>query len=125
MKMIKTTPKLIRGCIGSLNELSGSALPVKAAYSVSKLIAACNSELRDFEAARNKIFADAGCTINDKTQWTHENLEVLEAKKKVVEELLDVETEINALPLDIEQFGSATVPGGVFAELFWALKPEA
>lgn len=41
-----------------------------------------------------------------------------------LEELLDTETELNALPLDLAQFKDAEVPPGFFAALGWAMKTE-
>lgn len=122
---IKTTPATIALAIGSLTALMGAKLPVKAAYTVSKLARACDAELETYNAARAKIFTDAGCVVEG-TQYVHKTdpTKLAEAIKQG-DELGTVECELNALPLDIEQFKDCDVPGNAFYGLDWAMKPEA
>lgn len=131
--MIKTTVKQIQEGMSALQILTGCMIPAKAAYAVSKLINACNSELAHFETARKKIFTDAGAVIGPVTrqvdgkdvtndEWTHADPEKMEEIKAQVVELQGAEAELNALPLDIEQFGSKDLPGGALVGLGWALK---
>lgn len=126
--MIKTTPKQILEGMAGLDALLKGTLPIKAKYAVSKLTRACQSELEDFNKARDQLFKDAGCTQGEKDgvkQWVHAEPEKLEAAKKQVEELLAAEVEINALPLDIETFGDGDISGPAFLGLDWAMKPDA
>lgn len=126
---IKTTNRQIVDGTGSINTLLKSILPSKAAYSVSKLANACVSEQKSYETAREKIFTDAGCEIRETgpdgakvREWTHDDKEVVEKAKASVNDLLDAEVELNALPLDIDQFGNAELPGNAFTGLDWAIK---
>lgn len=120
---IKTTPKKIGEANAAITALLGAKLPVKAAYAVSKLGKACQAEMEDFSKAREKIFTDAGCTVRD-NKYHHDEKEKLDAAIKLADELSDAEVEIAALPLDIEQFGNAELPGHAFLGLDWAMKPE-
>lgn len=123
---IKTTPKQIGEAMFAIGQLQGAkSVPVKAAYAVGKLARACQAEMDDYRKAREKIFTDAGCTVDEKTQqYTHADAAVLKATIKSADELTDAEVEINALPLDIELFKDCEVPGGSFLGLDWAMKPE-
>lgn len=131
--MIKTTLKNIAAAMPGLAALINSKLPVKAAYAVSKLAKACGAEMHEYDQRREKIFTEAGCTVEarGKHPGTGEELrewvnpvapdKLLDAIKQA-DELLTQEVELNALPLDLEQFGTADVPGGVFLGLDWAMK---
>lgn len=120
--MIKTTPKQISESMDAVNALLGAKLPAKAAYSVSRLARACQSEMETFTKARQKIFIDAGCTEKDK-KYVHQDPAKLDAAVKESEELAGVEVELNALVLDLDQFNDADVPGNAFYALDWAMKP--
>lgn len=121
---MKTTIKQIQDAVPALQILTGCKLPVKAAYSVSKLVKACDRELADYTEARTKIFQDAKCTVVD-GNFTHDDKAILDECIAKAEELRSAEVEINALPLDIEQFGNGDVPGAAFLGLDWAMKQEA
>jgi hypothetical protein len=123
--MIKTTLKALQESQPCITMLLNARLPVKAAYAVSKLGRAINAELEQFGKTREKLFEEAGCTVTgegDKKEWTHKEKETLKSVIKQVEELLTTEVEVNALPLDLDQFGSAELPGASFLTLGWALK---
>lgn len=120
--MLKVTVRNMLQSQGSVQALVRSRLPAKAAYAVSKLAAACEHEAKHFEKERLKVFTDAGCTLVE-NKWTHADKAVYDASIKRVEEMADAEVELNALPLALEQFGSAEVPGGVFIGLEWAMLP--
>lgn len=123
---MKTTPRKIGEAMGAINALLSSKLPVKASYSVSKLARACQVELEDFGKAREKIFTEAGCTVDEASKkFVHDDKATLDKAVADADELSDTEVEINALPLDVELFGNAEVPGHAFLGLDWALKPEA
>ena len=119
--MKATLRQIIEGNAG-LQLMLGSKLPVKASYAVSKLARACASELDDFNKQREKLFTDAGCTVVGQEYAHSEGKEKIAAIIKEVEQLKDVEVEINALPLDLEQFGSGELPGAAFFGLDWAMK---
>lgn len=122
--MIKTTPKKIMEGMPGLNALLQAKLPVKAKYSVSKLGRACQEELETFEKTREKIFTDAGC-VKGETKWTHpDGPDAVQTATKEVDELAGVEVEINALPLDLEQFGNGDIEGPAFYGLDWAMKAD-
>lgn len=131
--MIKTTPKQIGESQMAVIALLNSRLPVKAAYSVSKLARACDVEMQQYNMAREKIFMGAGCTVitteevikgEKKTisNYTHVDSEQLAQCIKDGDELATTPVEINALPLDLEQFGEAELPGSAFYGLEWAMK---
>lgn len=129
--MIKTTLKNVMQAMPCIDLLMAAKLPVKAAYAVGKLGRACAPEAEAFNRERDKIFAEAGCTIEDKgadahgnerRQWVHSEPEKLAVALKQADELLTQEVELNALPLDLEQFGNADVPGAAFFGLGWAMK---
>ncbi len=120
---MKVTLKQIQAGTNAINSLLVSRLPVKAAYRVSKLASAMEAEQRHYDAAREKVFKDAGCEIKE-GNWVHDDPAVLETATKQIEELLGEEVELNFLPLDIEQFGDASVPGNAFAGLGWAMKED-
>ena len=122
---MKTTIKQIQDAVPALQILTGCKLPVKAAYSVSKLVKACDRELAEFNEARVKIFTEGGCVVVDGNYANPPDKEVLKDCLDKAEELRDTEVEINALPLDIEQFGNGDVPGAAFLGLDWAMKQEA
>lgn len=121
--MITTTPAKIGLAMGAVNSLLSAKLPVKAAYSLGKLARACQVEMECFTKARNKIFTDAGCKIEGKN-FVHEDPAKLAEAVKTADELGEVEVQINALPLDLEQFKDCEVPGNGFYALDWAMKPE-
>lgn len=123
--MITTTIKELREAQPCITMLLNARLPVKAAYAVSKLARACNPELEQFGKAAEKIFTEAGCTLTgdgDKKEWTHKDKAILEKAIADVDELMTVAVELNALPLDLEQFGTAELPGAAFLMLDWAMK---
>ena len=122
--MINATLKQLAASSVGIQSLLAAKLPVKAKYAVSKLAGAIDRELETFNAARTKIFDDAGCTVVDKA-YSHTHKELLANAIKDAEELALTEVEINALPLDIEQFGNADIEGPAFYALDWAMKPEA
>lgn len=122
--MIKTTLDDITKSMEAIGLLLGAQLPAKAAYGVSKLARACRAEMDDYEQRRRKIFEEAGCTVKD-NNFVHGDATVLAAAIKEVAELQSSECEINALPLDIEQFKEAEIPGNAFFNLDWAMKPTA
>lgn len=124
--MIKATPKKITEGLAALNLMMSPSvkLPAKAAYGLGKLAKACNAEMKDYGEARNKVFEQHGCTLKGpegKQEWTHEDPEKLKAAIAEADQLADVEVELNAIPLDLEQFGNAEVPGAFFG-LDWAMK---
>lgn len=124
---IKTTPKQVSQGINALKLMLGTEekperLPAKAAYAVGKLLRASLAEMEHYNAEREKIFKEHGCTI-DGDKWVHVEPAALTAAIKQVDELLDAETEVNALPLDLELFKDATVLGGFYG-LDWAMKPD-
>lgn len=139
---MKTTLKQIIDSAGAIQLLMGAKLPVKASYAVSKLAKACQSEMEDYNKTREKLFEDAGCTqmpakdAKGNVQKNTDGTEMMEyvhpeddaEKSKVkavvakVEELHGAEVSLNALPLDLEQFGNAEVPGAAFFGLEWAMK---
>lgn len=97
-------------------------LPAKAARVVGRLFQASIDEMSKYEEERRKLFESHGCTVDEKAnKWTHADPDKLTAAIKEVDELLDAETEINALPLDLELFKDAEVPGGFYG-LDWAMK---
>ena len=120
--------------------LSTKRLPAKASYSVSKLADACQAESQTFDKARQKLFSDAGCTIKvtkisvvdedgkpkeiERSEWVHDDPAAFDAVKEQAMQLETMEVEINALLLDIDQFGSAELPGNAFTGLDWAVKKE-
>lgn len=122
--MIKTTLDDISKSMEAIGLLLGAKLPAKAAYGVSKLARACRAEMDEYEQRRTKVFEDAGCTVKD-SNFVHEDPTVLAAAIKEATELRSSECEINALPLDIEQFKDVEVPGNGFFGLDWAMKSES
>lgn len=121
--MIKATNQQILDSIFATQILMACKLPIKAAYAVSKLGKACAIEERDINEMKQKIFTEGGCTIID-GRWSGADEEKFAAAIKEVEAMLSIEIEINAIPLDIEQFGNAEIPGNAFYGLDWAMKPE-
>lgn len=133
---INTTPAKIDIALTALRVLGAAKLPAKAAYSVSKLAKACDNQLRDFHTEREKIFTAAGCTkevVPEKKaqdgspmmKWVHPDPGELAAAIKETDALADVDVELaGVLPLDIEQFGNAELPGHAFYGLDWAMKPD-
>lgn len=119
--MIKTTFKTVDASKQSLQALFSTKLPVKAAYAVGKLAQACDGAMAEYAEKRGKIFETAGCVAKD-GKWVHIEQGVIDACVKEADELSEAEVELNALPLDIEQFGSVEVPGYVFVHLDWAVK---
>jgi hypothetical protein len=129
---IKTTLKQMMESNGALSLLLNAKLPVKASYSVSKLAKACANELTDYDKKRTKMFEDAGCVLtvvgkndddSEKKEYKHpDGQEKVDAVVKEIEDLIDVEVEINALPLDLDQFKDAEVSGSAFYGLDWAMK---
>jgi hypothetical protein len=126
------TIKQIRDALPALQQLMSAKLPAKAAYAVSKLATTCQKEANHYNAMRTKCFEDAGCKIEG-DEWIHpddprENDKPMKEKPKrdeVVkhtEEMLDTTVSINVLPLDLEQFKDAEIPGGAFFSLDWAMK---
>lgn len=121
--MIKTTARQIEISMPSLAALGNSKLPAKAAYAVSKLSTACSKELDQYFKQREKIFSDAGCVVKD-GKYVHDDQAVVDKAIKDVDEIASMVVEINALMLDIEQFGTAEVPGNAFFGLEWAMKSD-
>lgn len=139
--MIKAKLKDVVEAMPSVQALMSASLPVKAAYAVGKLARAMQGEFEDFNKAREKLFKDAGCFLekaeNGMQEWKHLGKKGVDGAadatgdsivsgivKQVNEELLEGEVELNALPLDIEAFKEAAVPGNAFYGLDWAMKPE-
>lgn len=137
--MIKTTNREIQQSTGCINVLLVAKLPAKATYSVSKLAGACMAEQKTFSEATKKVFEEAGCKIVtkkvkvadkdtggtkevDSSVWHHDDAAVLASTVATVEEMADAEVEINALPLNIDQFGNAELPGNTFIGLDWAIQ---
>lgn len=136
--MINCTNRQITLAVAAINTLCEAKLPAKAAYSVSKLTDACQTESKAHNIKREKIFSDAGCTVETKVVksvdkdgkaqeqqvgiWIHADAEILAKAAKDAEELAETPVEINALPLDIDQFGAAELPGNAFTGLDWAMK---
>lgn len=131
---MKATLKQINEGSGALNLLMGAKLPVKAAYAVSKLAKLCQNEMEHFGKQREKHFEDAGCKIevtgkdkegNETKEYVHpDGKEKIDAVVKEVEEMMDAEVEISALPLDLEQFKDVELPGAAFFGLDWAMKKD-
>ena len=135
--MIKTSPKQIAICMGSLEALMGAKLPVKATYAVGKLARACHAAMETYNKDRQKEFEDAGCKTvikgknpdgSDREVYEHpeddEAKTKLKAVQKKTEEMAEVEIEVNALPLDLAQFGDVDLPGNALYGLDWAVKAE-
>jgi hypothetical protein len=124
--LIRTTLKSISEAMPALQLLLAAKLPVKAAYAVGKLSRACANEMEQYERDRAKLFAEAGCVVDEKAnKYVHkDDATIVEKVSKEASEMLDAECEIVALPLDIEQFGNAEVPGAAFFGLDWAMKKE-
>ena len=118
--MIKVTLKQLAGSQVGMSALLGAKLPIKAKYAVSKLAGAIDKELESFNAARNKIFDDAGCTVVDKA-YSHTDKDALAKAIKDAEELATSEVELNALPLNLDQFGDGDIDGPAFYGLMWAV----
>jgi hypothetical protein len=83
--------------------------------------------MEHFGKQRDKVFEDFGCVSSkvseDRIEWNHpEGKEKLLEAVKQIEDMLTSETELNALPLDLDQFGDAELPGGSFFGLDWAMK---
>ena len=117
-QLFEATPaiQLLLGC---------PKLPIKASYAVGKLAKAVDSELKQYQEKKQKIFDDAGCILSeDKTRYVHTDEAVLLACAKDAQDLTGAEAEIYALPLDLEQFGNAEVPGAAFFGLEFAMKEE-
>jgi hypothetical protein len=121
--MLKTTPRKITEGMAGLDALLKAKLPVKAKYAVARLARACQDELEQFGKVREKVFKEAGCAAGEKS-WTHEDPDRLAHAVKEVEEMMDAECEINALPLDLDQFGDGEVEGPAFLGLDWAMKAD-
>lgn len=130
---MNTTIKQIAEATAAINVLMGAKLPVKAAYAVSKLAKLCSNEMEHFGKQRDKVFEDRGCTITETEnkdangepikEWSHpDGKEAMAAVLKEIDEMMQSAVEISAVPLDIEQFGDADVPGGAFFGLDWAMK---
>jgi hypothetical protein len=125
--MIKTTIKTLIEAQPCVQMLLNARLPVKAAYAVSKLARAIQPELEQFDKTKAKLFTDAGCTIGGEgssKEWTHKDKAIVEKVGKDVDDLMTAECEINALPLDLEQFGAAELPGAAFLTLDFAMKKD-
>jgi hypothetical protein len=125
--MIKSTLKEILDSFGSIQTLvGGKKMPPKAAYAVGKLARAVQSEIEQFYKTKEKIFTDAGCVVEPvKNEYIHPAEPTkLEEAKQAVEDLVGAEVELNALPLDIEQFGNAELDGNAFIGLDWAMKKD-
>lgn len=124
--MLKATLKQIAESTGSINLLmQGKKVPPKAAYAVSKLAKACANEMEHYGEQRKKVFDEAGCTVDtEKSVYVHaDGQEKVDAVAKEAEQLLDAEVEINALALDLEQFGDkAELDAAAFFGLEWAMK---
>jgi hypothetical protein len=119
--VIKTTLMAIEKALPALTAQATAKLPVKAAYGLAKLRDACTKEMERYLEQRDKLFKDANCVIKD-DKWTHPDSALYASLVKQSEELASVEVEINALPLDLEQYGNAELPGNSFFMLEWALK---
>lgn len=133
---MKATLKQVLESTPAIQLLMGAKLPVKASYAVSKLAKACQIEIEDYNKTREKLFEDAGCKQQANGQKNPDGTDIMEYvhpeddadKSKVkavvdkVEELQGAEVTLNALPLDLEQFGNVEVPGAAFFGLGWAMK---
>ena len=120
--MISTTLKTIVDSQASIQLLLDAKIPVKAAYAVSKLARACASEMEHYGEQRRKAFEAAGCVVKD-NKWVHpDGEEALKEAVKTADELLDAKVELNALPLDLDQFGNGDIVGAAFFNLEWAMK---
>ena len=82
------------------------------------------AEMEQYNAARTRIFNDAGCVIEGEKYVHKDDPAVVEKCVKEADELLAAEVEINALPLDIDAFGNAELQGAAFFALEWAMKQE-
>jgi hypothetical protein len=121
---MKTTLKEINASIPSLRILSkGKKVPPKANYAISKLAKACDNELEHYNQERHKLFVAAGCTVSeDGEKYLHETPGKVDEIEKQAKEMLEAEVELNALPLNIEQFGDAEFENGcAFYGLDWAM----
>jgi hypothetical protein len=121
--MIKATIKQILNGNAGINSLLAAKLPVKAKYAVCKLADAMTVEMERYNKARAKIFEDAGCIAAD-NYYTHNDKDALVRATAEAAELTEAEVEINALPLDLEQFGNAEIEGPGFYGLDFAMKKE-
>ena len=122
--MIDVTLRQISKGMANLQQLVPCRVPIKAAYAISKLINACNAEITEFSKVRDGLYREGGCTIAD-SRWIHEDPAILAKLQADVEEMLDsTAVQLNALHLDIAQFGNCELPAGAFIDLEWALKPE-
>lgn len=148
---VEATLKQIQGGMNAINLLlavkrdqHGPGLPAKASYSVGKLASACQAEVERFSKARDKIFEDGGCkrevvkgadgkalvgpSGEEITKWVHPEGESSDAMKALIAEvdsLMDAKVELNALPLDLDQFNDVGLAGAAFFGLDWAVKQPA
>lgn len=143
MSVDATLKQLQAGRVG-IGELLKAQLPMKAKYAVGRLADRVQEELEKFDKARDRHFRAAGCTTqkvvmpNPKAgqenerdtieveQYVHPEGEAkLKELNQQVEDMMGATVSLPCHPLDIEQFGNATISGPAFLGLTgWAFKDD-
>lgn len=118
---MKATITQIQQAIPCIQMLMNAKLPAKAAYAVSKLGKACDAEFTEYQQARTKIFEGGGCVIKDNA-YVNDDAEKLAVCVAEANAVAGLEVELNALPLDLDHFGNAEIPGSAFYGLEFAMK---
>ena len=110
----------IRGIVSSLNKIMNDKLPVKAAYSLSKLGHAIQKEFEVYEEGRLKLIErycargeDAKPVIKDNSFEIADR----EAFGKELSELANIEAEIDFTPIGVEKLGDIQISPAVMTGL--------
>lgn len=110
--MIRVKLIELNAALTGFRELSETALPVKAAYWVSKNMKKVLAELQDFEASRVKLATKHAKTNDDGSPMTENGLFVFvdaDAFGREFAELASIEAEFDFPALILEQLGDIQI----------------
>lgn len=115
--MIKTTFAKLQLVAPSLRALGALKLPVKAGYSVSKILRKTAEELELFDKQRIDLVKEHGSEVKDRPGIFSVHPDQMEAFSTAMQPLLDTEVEIGAHPVRFEDLGDVELEPAHLAAL--------
>ena len=123
--MMKVTNKQLLESVDALRVLNGQKLPVKISFKVAKNSRAINESLKDYTETLKKLQEEHAEKDEHEKPKVEENRFVMkdqEVFNKAYEELLDIENEIPAKPIKLDDLGSIELPPSVLMALEWLVQ---
>lgn len=116
--MIKTKLKNVIAAEAPLSRVLSEKLPAKIAYRMSRLLSKVTSEVREFNATRERMVKQMGeADAANPTMFTIKDSEKLKEFAEGMNKILEEDVEIDRDPLDINEFGNAQLAASDLAAL--------